>query len=74
MYMDKDDQDAEGWHMIRRFLVALTMFLFGCGIMVLLVGLLWDRYSWQTGVIGMAGLWVVALSLSAFLAAGGRDQ
>jgi hypothetical protein len=58
--------------MIRRFLVALTMFLFGCGIMALLVGFLWDRYSWQTGVIGMAGLWVIALSLAAFLAAEGR--
>ena len=60
--------------MIRRLLVALTMFLFGCGIMALLVGLLWDRYSWQTGVIAMAGFWVIGLSLAAFLAAGGRDQ
>lgn len=60
--------------MIRRLLVAFTMFLLGCGVMALLVGLLWDRYSWQTGVIAMAGFWVVALSLSAFLATGGRDQ
>jgi len=57
-----------------RFLIAFTMFLFGCGVMALLVGLLWDRYSWQTGVIGMAGFWVIALSLSAFLAARPRDQ
>jgi hypothetical protein len=60
--------------MIRRFLVASTVFLFGCGVVAFLVGLLWDRYSWQTGVIAMAGFWVVALSLSAFLAAGGTDR
>jgi fucose permease len=60
--------------MIRGLLVAFVVFLFGCGIVALLVGLLWDRYSWQTGVIAMAGFWVVALSLSAFLAAVGRDQ
>jgi MFS family permease len=58
--------------MARRLLAALTMFLLGCGVMALLVGLLGDRYSWQTGVIGMVGFWVVALSLAAFLAAGGR--
>ncbi len=59
--------------MIRRLLVALTIFLLGSGVIALLVGLLWDRYSWQTGIIAMAAFWVVALSLSAFLAAGGRD-
>ncbi len=53
-----------------RFLAAFTMLLFGCGIMALLVGLLWDRYSWQTGVIAMAGFWVAALSLAVFLARG----
>jgi hypothetical protein len=36
-----------------RFLAAFTALLFGCGIMALLVGLLWDRYSWQTGVIAI---------------------
>ena len=56
-----------------RFLAALTAFLFGCGIMALLVGLLSDRYTWQTGVLGMAGFWVIALSLAVFLAARGRD-
>jgi fucose permease len=55
-----------------RFLAAFTAFLFGCGTMALLVGLLWDRYSWQTGVIGMAGFWVVAFTLAVFLARG-RD-
>ena len=60
--------------MIRGLLVAFTVFLFGCGVIALLVGLLWDRYSWQTGVIGMAGFWVIALSLAAFLAAVGRRE
>jgi len=59
--------------MIRRFLVAFVVLLFGCGIMALLVGLLWDRYSWQTGVIYMAGFWVIAFALGAFLAARGSD-
>jgi fucose permease len=60
--------------MIRGFLAAFTMFLIGCGAIALLVGLLWDRYSWQTGVIAMAGFWVVALSLAAFLNATARDR
>ena len=56
-----------------RFLAAFTAFLFGCGIMALLVGSLWDEYSWQTGVIAMAGFWVVAISLAVFLAGKSRD-
>ena len=60
--------------MIRRLLVALTIFLLGCGVIAFLVGLLWDRYSWETGVIAMASFWVVAISLGAFLATGGADR
>ena len=56
-----------------RVLVAFMTLLFGCGIMVLLVGLLWDRYSWQTGVIGMAGFWVIAFTVAAFLSARDRN-
>jgi hypothetical protein len=48
--------------------------LLGCGVIAFLVGLLWDRYSWQTGVIAMAAFWVVAISLGAFLAAGGTER
>lgn len=55
-----------------RFLGAFTAFLFGCGIMALLVGLLWGWLSWQSGVMGMAGLWVTALTAAAFLERG-RD-
>ena len=58
--------------MIRSFMVALVVFLLGCGVMALLVGFAWDRYSWQGGVIGFAGFWVIALSLATFLAASGR--
>lgn len=55
-----------------RFLAAFTALLFGCGIMAVLVGFLWDRYTWETGVIVGAGFWVVAFALSVFLARG-RD-
>jgi hypothetical protein len=50
-----------------RFLVAFTAFLFGCGLIAILLTLLWGRLGWQTGVIGMAGLWVVAFTLAVFL-------
>ena len=53
-----------------RFLAGFAMLLFGCGVVALLVGLLWDRYSWQTGVIAMAVFWAFALSLTAFLSRG----
>ncbi len=55
-----------------RFLAAFTALLFGCGIMAVLVGFLWDRYTWETGIIAGAGFWVVAFALSVFLARG-RD-
>jgi len=57
---------------VSRFLAAFAAFLFGCGIVAVLVGFLWDRYSWQTGIIAMAAFWVVAFSLAVFLARG-RD-
>jgi len=60
--------------MTKRLLVALTVFLLGCGVVAFLVGLLWDRYSWQTGVISMAAFWVVAISLATLLAGGGTDR
>jgi hypothetical protein len=50
------------WHhgdeMIRRYLTATGAFVFGCGILVLVVGLLSDLCSWQHGLIGMIALWV----------------
>lgn len=55
-----------------RLLSALATFLFGCGIIAVLVGFLWDPYSWQTGIIVGAGFWVLALSLAVFVARG-RD-
>jgi len=60
--------------MTKRLLVALTVFLLGCGVVAFLVGLLWDRYSWQTGVISMAAFWVVAISLASFLAGGSTES
>jgi hypothetical protein len=54
--------------MIRKHINAFAALLFGCGVLVLAVGLFSDRYSWQYGVIGMVAFWVVALALWAFMA------
>jgi uncharacterized membrane protein YqjE len=54
--------------MIRKHMNAFAALLFGCGVLVLVVGLFSDRYSWQDGAIGMVAFWVVALSLLGFLA------
>ena len=53
-----------------RFLGALTAFLFGCGTMALLVGLLWGWIGWQSSVVGMAGLSVTAMTAAAFIEKG----
>jgi len=50
-----------------RFANAFTALLFGCGILVLCVGLFSDAYSWKLGVIGMVTLWVLAFALRVFL-------
>jgi len=52
---------------MRRYANAFTAFLFGCGILVLCVGLFSNAYSWKLGVIGMVTLWVVAYALRVFL-------
>ena len=44
---------------------AFTAFLFGCGILVLAVGLFSDAYIWQYGLIGMVALWVIAFMVQA---------
>ena len=53
--------------MIKRHLFAFTALLCGCGVLVLVVGIFSDRYSWQYGLIGMVALWVVAFALRVFL-------
>ena len=53
---------------MKRFLNAFTALLFGCGILVLFVGLFSDQYKWQYGVIGLVALWVIAFALRVFLA------
>ena len=58
---------------MKRLLNAFTAFLFGCGILVLCVGLFSDEYKWQYGVIGLVALWVVAFALRVFLATRGDD-
>ena len=52
---------------------AFTAFLFGCGILVLCVGLFSDAYDWKLGVIGMIALWVVAFALRVFLVSRSDD-
>jgi uncharacterized membrane protein YqjE len=55
-----------GDEMIRRYLIAIGAFVFGCGILVLVVGLLSDAYSWQRGLMGMIALWVADLVGAAY--------
>ena len=51
-----------------RFMNAFTALLFGCGILVLCVGLFVpDAYTWKLGIIGLVTLWVIALALRVFL-------
>ena len=56
----------EAWYhgdeMVRRYLTAIGAFVFGCGVLALVVGLLSDAYSWQLGLIGMIALWVADLT------------
>ena len=54
--------------MVGKHINAFAALLFGCGVLVLAVGLFTDRYSWQYGVIGMVAFWVVAFTLGGFMA------
>jgi fucose permease len=56
---------------MNRFLAAIATFLLCCGMIAVLVGFLWDRYSWQTGIIVGAVFWAIGLSLAVFIARGG---
>ncbi len=58
---------------MKRFMNAFSAFLFGCGILVLCVGLFSDAYDWKLGVIGMIALWVVAFALRVFLVSRSDD-
>ena len=58
---------------MRRFANAFTALLFGCGILVLCVGLFSDAWDWKLGVIGMITLWVVAFALRVFLTSRSDD-
>ncbi len=58
---------------MKRFMNAFTALLFGCGILVLAVGLFSSEYSWQYGLIGLVALWVIAFALRTFLVTRGDD-
>jgi len=50
-----------------RLMTTLVAALFGLGILVLILSLLTDAYSWQMGVIGLVVLWGLAFVLRVFL-------
>lgn len=54
---------------------ALTIFLFGLGILLLVTGLCTGLYSPQIGVVGWIAAWVVAATLHALYGLGDkRDE
>jgi hypothetical protein len=57
----------------KKYLYALGAFVFGCGILVFVVGLLSDRYSWQLGLIGMIALWVIDFVFAVYYLSGPDD-
>jgi hypothetical protein len=50
-----------------RLAQTLQALLFGLGILVLLLGLLTDDYSWKMGIIGLLVLWGAAFVLRVFV-------
>jgi hypothetical protein len=57
------------------FMNAFTALLFGCGILVLCVGLFVpDAYTWKLGIIGLVTLWVIAFALRVFLVSRNDDE
>jgi len=53
---------------------ALTVLLFGLGVLVLVVGLCTDAYSPALGVVGLVALWVIAITLRVYWLASDRDE
>ncbi|MDM7998744.1 MAG: hypothetical protein QUS33_01770 [Dehalococcoidia bacterium] len=51
---------------MKRLLYSIGALVFGCGILVFVVGLLSDLYTWQHGLIGMIALWVMDLAFAAW--------
>ena len=50
-----------------RLAQTLVAALVGLGILVLLISLLTDAYSWQAGIVGLVVLWVLAFALRVFV-------
>jgi hypothetical protein len=50
----------------KEYLYAFGSLVFGCGILVFVVGLFSDRYSWQRGLIGMIALWVIDFACAVY--------
>ena len=50
-----------------RLAQTLVAALFGLGILVLILSLLTDAFSWQMGIIGLVVLWGAAFVLRVFL-------
>jgi len=52
---------------MRRLLRTYWALLVGLGILVLVIGLFTDAYSWQYGLIGAVACWAVAFAVRIFL-------
>ena len=52
---------------MRRLLRTYWALLVGLGVLVLVIGLFTDAYSWQYGLIGAVALWVVAFAVRILL-------
>ena len=50
-----------------KLLNALTVLGIGIGLLIFLVGLLTDAYSWQMGLVVMVALWVIGFAFRVFL-------
>lgn len=55
------------FRMSAKLLNALTVLGIGLGLLIFLVGLLTDAYSWQMGLVVMVALWVIGFALRVFL-------
>lgn len=53
---------------------AVTVLLFGLGVLVLVVGLCTDAYSAALGFVGLVALWVIGITLRVYWFARDPDE
>jgi len=59
---------------VRSAMNALSAFLLGVGVFVLILGPCADLYSIGMGLIGLVASWVMALTIRVFFFGGPRDE